>query len=75
MSELLSSEPGQFLGKDGVSFVYEFIDVDELTRRGEAHATIIDGKLYMITFEAPRLNYFDATTSDFRALARSAVLR
>jgi hypothetical protein len=72
---LLSSEPGQFLGKDGVSFTYEFIDADELTRRGEARATIIGGKLYMITFEAPRLNYFDAAATDFRALASSAVLR
>lgn len=72
---LLSSEPGRFLGKDGVSFTYEFIDVDELTRRGEARAAIIDDKLYMITFEAPRLNYFDAMASDFRALASSAILR
>jgi hypothetical protein len=72
---LLSSEPGRFLGKDGVSFAYEFIDVDELTRRGEALAAIIDDKLYMITFEAPRLNYFGAMASDFRALASSAVLR
>lgn len=72
---LLSSEPARFLGKDGVSFAYEFIDVDELTRRGEALAAIIDDKLYMITFEAPRLNYFDAMASDFRALANSAVLR
>jgi hypothetical protein len=72
---LLSSEPGRFLGKDGVSFAYEFIDVDELTRRGEALAAIIDDKLYMITFEAPRLNYFDAMASDFRALASSAVLQ
>jgi hypothetical protein len=29
----------------------------------------------MITFEAPRLNYFDAAATDFRALASSAVLR
>jgi hypothetical protein len=72
---LLSSEPGRFLGKDGVSFAYEFIDVDELMRRGEALAAIIDDKLYMITFEAPRLNYFDAMASDFRALASSAVLQ
>jgi hypothetical protein len=71
----LSSEPGRFLGQDGVAFTYEFIDVDELTRKGEARATIIGGKLYMITFEAPRLNYFDAAATDFRALASSAVLR
>jgi hypothetical protein len=71
----LSIEPGRFLGQDGVAFTYEFIDVDELTRKGEARATIIGGKLYMITFEAPRLNYFDAAATDFRALASSAVLR
>lgn len=71
---LLSTEPGHFLGHDGVFFTYEFTDQDELTRKGEARATIIKGALYMMTFDAPRLGYFDKGTSDFRALADSATL-
>lgn len=42
--------------------------------QGEARAAIIGGKLYMITFEAPRLSYFGRAISDFKALADSAKL-
>ncbi len=73
--QTLSAEPVTFLGHDGVVFSYEFTDTDQLTRRGEARATIIDGKLYMITFDAPRLSYFGKVAGDFRALADSARLR
>lgn len=72
---LLTTEPAKFLDQDGVSFTYEYVDADLLTRRGEARASIIDGKLYMITFDAPRLHYFDRGISDFRALVSSARLR
>lgn len=73
--QLLSVEPGRFLGSDGVRFTYEYTDVDQLTRKGEARAAIIEGKLYMITFDAPRLHYFDRTVGDFRTLADTARLR
>lgn len=72
---LLTTEPLKFLNHDGVSFTYEYVDADLLTRRGEARASIIDGKLYMITFDAPRLHYFDRGLLDFRALVSSARLR
>lgn len=72
---LLSTEPVKFLEHDAVSFTYEYVDADLLTRRGEARASIINGKLYMITFDAPRLHYFDRGLSDFRALVTSASLR
>mgnify|MGYP003666192958 CR=1 FL=1 len=72
---LLSVEPGSFLGSEGVYFTYEFTDVDQLTRKGEARAAIIEGKLYMVTFDAPRLHYFDRTVADFRTLVDTARLR
>lgn len=67
-------EPLTFLGQDGVIFRYEFVDQDELTRKGEARAAIVAGKLYMITFEAPRLHYFAKGIDDFHALAQTARL-
>ncbi|MBT2186747.1 hypothetical protein KK488_07265 [Sphingobium sp. H33] len=73
--KLLSTQAATFLGRDGVFFTYEFTDEDQLTRRGEAHAAIIDGKLFMMTFEAPRLGYFARSENDFRALVTSARLR
>ncbi len=68
-------DPIRFLDHDGVTFSYEFTDQDQLTRGGEARAAIIDGKLYMITFEAPRLHYFGKLIADFRQLADSAALK
>lgn len=67
-----STEPTKFLGQDGVKFTYSYTDSDELTRKGEARAVIIKGSLYMITFDAPRLHYFDRTIGDFHALVETA---
>ena len=69
-----STDPVKFLGQDGVRFTYTYTDSDELTRKGEARATIIKGNLYMITFDAPRLHYFDRTIGDFHALVDTASL-
>ena len=69
-----SGEPVRFLNHDGISFAYEFTDEDQLPRKGEAGAAIVQGKLYMMTLEAPRLNYFGKIVPDFRALADSATL-
>jgi hypothetical protein len=73
--QVTSTEPGQFLGNEGVFFSYVFTDEDQLTRKGEARAAIIGGKLYMVTFEAPRLSYFDKVVGDFHSLADTAILR
>lgn len=72
--ELTETEPATFLGTQGVRFSYQFVDQDGLTRKGEAHAALIDGRLYMVTFDAPRLHYFDQTISDFRNLVATAKL-
>lgn len=67
-------QPQPFLGREGVVFAYEYVDGDDLTRMGEAHAAIIDGRLYMISFDAPRLHYFAGGIEDARAIMRSARL-
>ena len=66
------SNPDRFLGNDGIRFTYEYGDADTLPRKGEARAPLIKGMLYMATFDAPRLHYFDATLDDFHALTDSA---
>lgn len=70
--EVTSAEPKPFMGQDGVMFTYQFTDQGGLPRKGEAQAAIVGGKLYMITYDAPRLHYFDKSLADFRALAQSA---
>lgn len=72
--EVTNSAPGKFLGRDGVHFSYQYLDEDDLPRKGEARAVLVDKKLYMVTFDAPRLHYFDQTVDDYRALAEVAKL-
>ena len=72
---LTNSQPQRLLGREGIVFSYDYTDQDELPRKGEARAVIISKKLYMITFEAPRLHYFERTIEDFRALADTAALQ
>jgi hypothetical protein len=67
-----ASTPTKFLGHDGVQFSYEFTDRDGLTRKGEATAVIVDKKLFMMTFDAPRLYYYDRAILEYRALTKSA---
>jgi len=67
-----AAEP--FLGQKGIRFTYEYVDRDELPRKGEAHATLIGGALYMATLDAPRLHYYEAALLEFQALVRSAKL-
>jgi hypothetical protein len=71
---LTGSSPDRFLGHDGIRFTYEYIDKDNLPRKGEGLGTLVKGKLYMVTFDAPRLHYFDASLGDFHALSDSAAL-
>lgn len=72
--EVIEVNAQPFMGKDGVVFRYKYVDSDLLTRLGEARATIVGGALYMISFEAPRIYYFDRNVEDFRVLADSAKL-
>jgi hypothetical protein len=72
--QLTASKPENFLGHDGIHFTYEYVDEDQLPRRGDARATLIAGKLFMITFDAPRLYYFDRTIEEVRALTATATL-
>jgi hypothetical protein len=68
-------EPITFVGNKGVRFTYTFTRQNEsLRRRGEAHAAVVAGKLYMITYEAPTLYYFDRSAAAFRTLADTIAL-
>ena len=68
------AKPDRFLGHDGIRFTYDYIDEDALPRRGEARAAVINGLLYMATFSAPRLHYYDRSLDDFHALTDGAKL-
>jgi hypothetical protein len=67
-----SVEPAPFAGTDGFRFTYSFAVADEVKRKGEARGAIIGGKLYMVTYEAPRIHYYDRDYASFVKIAESA---
>lgn len=68
-----SVEPAQFAGRPGFRFAYTFtVQNEEVKRKGEATGAIVGGKLYMITFEAPVIHYFDRDAPQYRAIVDSA---
>lgn len=66
-------EPVTFAGHPGIKFTYRYTrPEEELTRRGEARGAIIGGKLYMISYAAPAVHYFDAHLTKAQAIMDSA---
>jgi hypothetical protein len=68
----LSLQPRQFLGYNGFQFDFEHLDTDELWRKGRAVGAVIDGKLYMILFDAARSHYYGNAIGDFETIVASA---
>lgn len=72
--EMTNAAPTTFAGHNGVRFTYDFVGPDGVRRRGEASAAIIGGKLYMSSFEAPVLYFFDRSVEDYRRVLASLSL-
>ena len=73
--QTLGLQPRQFLGHPGFQFDFEHLDTDEVWRRGRAVGAVINGRLYLIMFDAARTHYFENALPDFEAIATSARLR
>jgi hypothetical protein len=67
--------PAPFAGSQGFHFTYSLTTPDDVKRRGEARGAIINGALYMVTYEAPRIHYFDRDLESFKKIADSAVIK
>ncbi len=68
-------EPAPFAGTQGFRFAYSFTAADEVKRKGEARGAIINGSLYMITYEATKIHYFDRDLESFRKTVDTAVIK
>ena len=64
--------PRPFLGVSGFQYDYEHLDSDEVRRNGRAVGAVVDGKLYLILFDAARSHYYNALLPDFEAIVQSA---
>jgi hypothetical protein len=67
-----SLQPRPFLGANGFQFDFEHLDTDELWRRGRAVGAVIDGRLYLVLFDAARSHYYGNAVGDFEAIVASA---
>lgn len=68
----LGLAPRAFLGTSGYQFDFEHLDGDEVWRRGRAVGATIDGRLYLILYDAARAHYYGAALPDFEAITNSA---
>ena len=71
----LSLQPRPFLGANGFQLDFEHLDSDELWRKGRVVGAVINGRLYLMLYDAARSHYYANALPDFEALARSARLR
>lgn len=67
-----SLAPRPFLGANGFQYDFEHLDSDEVRRKGRAVGAVINGKLYLILFDAARSHYYSALLPDFEAIVNSA---
>lgn len=59
-------------GQQAIRFTYSYMrGDDEVERRGEAVAAIVNKKLYMVTYEAPSIYFFGKDLEDFRKISQT----
>ena len=68
--ELKGQDSAKIGDIDAVKFVYEFQSEDLLPYKGVGYAFIRNGRLCIIRFEAPRLNYFSAGVVEFEKIVQ-----
>ena len=64
-------KPMTFGGHSGFRFEYSYVAADDVARQGMAAAAVVEDKLYMISFEAPSLHYFEAGASEVELIFAS----
>lgn len=63
-------QPATLDGKSGIRFRYTYVGRDdEVERKGEAFGAVVDGRLFLVNYEAPRLYFFDKDLANFRQIA------
>lgn len=71
----LGLQPRQFTGYPGFQFDFEHLDGDELWRKGRAVGAVVDGRLYLMLYDAARSHYYANALPDFEAMANNAHIR
>jgi hypothetical protein len=73
--EVTGITPAKFMGQDGVQFTYTFALKDNpLKYQGIARAALVKGALYLISFDAPVLSFYERDHAKAEAIMDSAHL-
>lgn len=71
--QVTGMEPMQLGGHEGVKFTFEYaVEGTSLIRRGVAAGSIVNGQLFLISFTAPSIHYFDRDRASVEAIMASA---
>ena len=71
--EVGAVRPAKLAGADGVEMDFSYAtEGDNLERKGTARAAVIGGKLYMISFDAPKIHYYEAGLPTALAIMNTA---
>lgn len=75
MFELTGSEPAKLAGRDAIRFSYRYaVQGSSLVRKGFAVATLVNGQLTLIAFNAPETFFFERDRPKVEAIMNSARL-
>lgn len=70
-----SLEPAKLGSVDAVKVEFDYaLPNDALVRRGEARLAVHNGQLYLISFVAPELHYFEASIDEVRTIMDTVTL-
>lgn len=70
-----SQEPASFDGHPGIKFTYTFVtEMDGVERKGEALGAFVKDRLYLVSYEAPSIYFFEKDLPAFRSLASTLKL-
>lgn len=73
--EVVAVRPAQLAGHPGVEMDFTYAtEGDNLERKGTARAAVIGQRLYLITYDAPKIHYYDAGLPTALAVMNSARL-
>jgi hypothetical protein len=73
--EAANLRPASFGGRPGLRFELSYATPEGLEMQGLASAAVVDGRLYLVLFRAPRQHYFGAASEHVDRLIESIEMR
>ena len=74
--EVTAQKPFDMNGRKGVRFEYRYVSPeDEVARMGEAVGAFHGGKLYLVTYEAPKVHFFNRDKAKFEDIASTLTIQ